>query len=100
MSDHSGPIAQHQGKHPGYLTLIAVWACLVALTGLLVLLSHFGLKPAVLGLLTITPLKAGLVFYFFMHLRYEPPLLKGVVLIALGTLLIFFVLMYSEVAFR
>ena len=52
------------------------------------------------GLLTITPLKAGLVFYFFMHLRYEGALLKGVLLITLGTLLIFFVLMFADVAFH
>jgi cytochrome c oxidase subunit 4 len=48
----------------------------------------------------LTPLKAGLVFYFFMHLRYEGALLKGVVLVTLGTLLIFFALLFADVAFR
>ena len=47
------------------------------LTGLLVLLSRFGQSYAVWGLLTITPLKAGLVFYFFMHLKYEGAAAQG-----------------------
>ena len=91
------PIA---ADHPGYGTFLKVWAVLVALTGLLVLLSRFGQTYAVWGLLTITPVKAGLVFYFFMHLRYEGALLKGVLLITLATLLIFFVLMFADVAFQ
>jgi cytochrome c oxidase subunit IV len=86
--------------HPGYGTFIKVWAVLLGLTGALVTLSHFGQTAAVWGLLILTPLKAGLVFYFFMHLRYEGPLLKGVVLVTLGTLLIFFALLFADVAFR
>jgi cytochrome c oxidase subunit 4 len=92
--------AADAGDHPGYGTFLKVWAALVALTGMLVLMSRFGQNYAVWGLLTITPLKAGLVFYFFMHLRYEGPLLKSVLLITLGTLLIFFVLLFADVAFH
>lgn len=86
--------------HPGYGTFLKVWAALLLLTGLLVTLSHFSQRLAVWGLLLLTPLKAGLVFYFFMHLRYEGPLLKVVVLVTLGTLLIFFALLFADVAFR
>ncbi|WP_005034246.1 cytochrome C oxidase subunit IV family protein [Holophaga foetida] len=96
--DTSHPSTEH--GHPGYGTFIAVWICLVVFTLVLVGLSHLGQGAAVWGLLTLTPLKAALVFYFFMHLRYEGPLLKGVVFVALGTLLIFFALMFSDVAFR
>ncbi len=87
-------------EHPGYGTFLKVWAALLLLTGTLVALSHVSQTAAVWGLLTITPLKAGLVFYFFMHLRYEGALLKGVVLVTLGTLLIFFALLFADVAFR
>jgi len=99
MSEQSTHPSEHATLHPSYGTVIAVWVALVLLTGCLVLLSHFGLRAAVWGLLTITPLKAGLVFYFFMHLRYEDPLLKGVMLVAIVTLLIFLVLLFSDVAF-
>jgi cytochrome c oxidase subunit 4 len=85
---------------PGYRLFVLVWAALVALTGLLVLISHAGQGAAVWGLLLITPFKAILVFYFFMHLKYEGLLLKGIVAVALGTLLIFFALLFSDVAFR
>lgn len=87
-------------EHPGYGTFAKVWLALVALTALLVVMSHAGQTFAVWGLLLVTPIKAWLVFYFFMHLRYEGALLKGVVLVTLGTLLIFFALMFSDVAFR
>jgi cytochrome c oxidase subunit IV len=98
MSDQ--PMSDSHLEHPGYSTFFKVWIGLVVLTGLLVTLSHFGQTAAVWGLLTLTPLKAGLVFYFFMHLKYEGPLLKGVVLVTLGTLLIFFALLFADVAFR
>ena len=87
-------------EHPGYAIFLRVWAALLALTALLVITSRLGPTYAVWGLLVLAPIKAGLVFYFFMHLRYEGALLKGVVLVTLGTLLIFFVLLFSDVAFR
>jgi len=92
--------ASETHAHPSYGTFIKVWVVLLILTGALVGLSHVGQTAAVWGLLTLTPLKAGLVFYFFMHLKYEGPLLKGVVLVTLGTLLIFFALLFADVAFR
>jgi len=92
--------ASHEHGQPGYGTFILVWGVLVLFTLSLVGLSRLGQGAAVWGLLTLTPLKAALVFYFFMHLRYEGPLLKGVVFVALGTLLIFFALLFSDVAFR
>jgi cytochrome c oxidase subunit 4 len=87
-------------EHPGYRTFVLVWVVLLLLTGGLVFLSHLGQGPAAWGLLILTPIKAGLVFYFFMHLKYEGPLLKGVVLVTLLTLLIFFAMLFSDVAFR
>jgi cytochrome c oxidase subunit 4 len=77
-----------------------VWAALVALTAMLVLTSRLGQTYAVWGLLVLAPTKAGLVFYYFMHLKYEGALLKGVLLVTLGTLVTFFVLLFSDVAFR
>ncbi|HEY3269590.1 MAG TPA: cytochrome C oxidase subunit IV family protein [Geothrix sp.] len=100
MSEHAEHAVDHAQDHPGYGTFIKVWVALLILTGCLVGVSHLGQTYAVWGLLTLTPLKAGLVFYFFMHLKYEGPLLKMVVLVTLGTLLIFFALLFSDVAFH
>jgi len=98
MSEHAA--SPHSEHHPGYGTFVGVWIALVLLTTALVLLSRLGQTAATWGLLTLTPLKAALVFYFFMHLKYEGILLKGVVLVCLGTLLVFFALLFSDVAFR
>ena len=100
MSEHAEPTADLHGEHPGYGLFIKVWLLLLALTGCLVGLSHVSQTYAIWGLLTLTPLKAGLVFFYFMHLKYEKPLFKVVILVTLGTLLIFFVLLFSDVAFR
>ncbi len=82
-------------------TLFKVWVALIALTALLVLVSRaFHDSLSVPAMLTITPLKAGLVFYFFMHLKYEGLLLKTMLFAALGTLLIFLGLLFSDVLFR
>ena len=98
MSEPQAELEAHD--HPGYAVFFIVWSVLLVLTTLLVLLSRTGQEAAVWGLMIITPLKAALVFYFFMHLRYEGLLLKGVVTVALGTLLIIFSLLFSDVAFR
>jgi cytochrome c oxidase subunit 4 len=82
------------------VTYVKVWLALLALTGLLAAVSRMGQDTALLGLLTITPLKAGLVLFFFMHLRDEGILLKGLVLVTLGTLLIFFALLFADAALR
>jgi cytochrome c oxidase subunit IV len=100
MSDETESVANHAAEHPGYWTFVRVWVVLVVLTTALVGLSRLGQSYAALGLLTITPLKAALVFYFFMHLKYEPTLFKAVLFVALATLLVFFALMFADVAFR
>ena len=98
----SEPVRQPEAAHPhpGYRVFLVTWGALVLLTALLVLISRTGQEAAVWGLMLITPLKAALVFYIFMHLRYEGLLLKGLVSVALGTLLIFFALLFADVAFR
>lgn len=91
--DHLPP-----SSHPGIY--LKVWMALMALTLALALISRAGPGLALAGVVLLTPLKAGLILAFFMHLREEGPLLRGVLLISLGTLLIFFVLLYSDLAFR
>lgn len=84
-----------------YRTYLGVWAALVALTALLVVAGRFFHESlAVPAMLLITPLKAGLVFYVFMHLRYEKPYLRGMVFVALATLTIFVGLLFFDISFR
>jgi cytochrome c oxidase subunit 4 len=92
--------APEQGHTIEYPTLLKVWAALVVLTGLLVAASRISAAAAVWAMLVITPLKASLVLYFFMHLRYEKVLLKGMVFVALATLVIFLSLLFLDISFR
>ena len=81
-------------------TYFRVWLSLVGLTGLLVLASRLGRGTALAGLLLFTPLKAGLVLYFFMHLGREGPLIKAVVVVTLAALLTLFLLLFADPGFR
>ena len=84
-----------------HATFIRIWVVLVALTATLVLVSRLQHDPlAVWAMLTVTPAKATLVFYYFMHLKYERPLLKGMLFAALATLIIFIGLMFLDISSR
>ncbi|HAH05015.1 MAG TPA: cytochrome-c oxidase [Elusimicrobia bacterium] len=91
---------REQGHVVEYAVLLRVWAALLVLTALLLAASRLSPALAVLALLTLTPLKAWLVLYFFMHLRYEGLLLKGMVLTALSTLLVFIGMLFLDIGFR
>jgi cytochrome c oxidase subunit IV len=89
-------------KMAGYTTYIYVWLVLCALLALsiavvkLELLS--GLSAA--GSLFIASVKAGLVLWFFMHLRNEGWLIKTTLALAVGTLTIIIMLTFSDIWYR
>jgi len=84
-----------------YRTYLTVWGVLVGLTALLVVAGRFFHEAlAVPAMLVITPLKAALVFYFFMHLKYERPYIRGMVFVALATLTTFVGFLFFDISFR
>ena len=94
------PAGSH-GHIVPYATFVRVWIVLLLLTTVLVLASKLGSEDlAVWCMLTLTPLKVGLVFYFFMHLKYESTLLKGMLAIALAALVVFIGLLFFDIAYR
>jgi cytochrome c oxidase subunit IV len=81
----------------GYATFVKVWLVLVVLTLLLVGVSAtLGGGAAVLTMLLVTPAKASLVGYFFMDLRHEGGAIRNMVFVALGTLVVFIGLLFSD----
>jgi cytochrome c oxidase subunit 4 len=93
--------AQEHGHIVPYQTFVKVWLILLCITGLLVYVStthHVAL--AVIAMLTLTPLKAGLVFYYFMHLKYEKPYLKALVFLTLALLILFIGFVFMDISFR
>jgi cytochrome c oxidase subunit 4 len=82
-------------------TFVRVWLALLALTALLVFVSRWRHEAlSVPAMLTITPLKAGLVFYYFMHLKYEGTLLRAMLFVALLILVLFIGLLRLDLSFR
>ena len=83
-----------------YRTYVLVWVLLVLLTAALVLASRVSQAMAVGAMLVLTPIKAGLVFFFFMHLKYERPFLKGLVFLTLGLLTMVIGLLFLDILHR
>jgi len=84
-----------------YGTLVRVWLLLLVLTAVLVFTSKvYHELLSVWAMLTLTPLKAGLVFFYFMHLKYEKPLLRIMVLVTLAVLIVFIGLTFLDVSLR
>jgi cytochrome c oxidase subunit IV len=84
-----------------YQTFIRVWLLLLVLTAVLVLTSKlFHEALSVWAMLILTPVKAGLVFFFFMHLKYEKPFLRALVFLTLGLLTMVIGLLYFDILYR
>ena len=84
-----------------YRTYILVWVALIALTSILVLVSElFHERLAVWAMLLITPVKAGLVFFFFMHLKYEKTWLRALVFMTLGLLIMVIAGFFLDISYR
>ncbi|MBB5348843.1 cytochrome C oxidase subunit IV family protein [Desulfoprunum benzoelyticum] len=85
----------------GYGQLAVVLALLLALTGVTVAVSYIDLGflnvPAAL---TIATLKAALVLLFFMHLRYEGPIIRYGFITTVMFLAIMIGFTFWDVAFR
>jgi cytochrome c oxidase subunit 4 len=92
---------EEHGHIIAYQTLVRVWLLLLLLTGILVFVcTAYHQALSVWVMLTLTPLKAGLVFFYFMHLKYEKPFLKGMVLVTLALLILFIGLIFLDVSLR
>ncbi len=93
--------AEEYGHIVPYRTFVKVWIVLLILTTVLVYVSTaFHELLSVPALLTITPLKACLVFFYFMHLKYEKPFLKALVVMVLAVLTLFIGLTFLDLFYR
>ncbi len=80
---------------------VRVWLLLLLFTTILVIVSRlFHDTLSVWAMLILTPLKAGLVFFYFMHLKYEKTNLRALVLLTLGLLTMVIGLLFFDVLNR
>lgn len=84
-----------------YRIFVRVWLLLLLFTGILVVTSMLWHEAlSVWAMLILTPIKAGLVFFYFMHLNYEKPYLRALVFLTLGFLTLFIGLLFFDVLNR
>jgi cytochrome c oxidase subunit 4 len=82
-------------------TFAAVWIALLMLTAITVSVAkmHLGAFSAFTAI-AIASAKAGLVLWYFMHLKYEKRLLKFLLLVPILTLAVIIGLTFVDVWYR
>jgi len=83
-----------------YLKIFVALIALTALTFVQPYIISGTIGDTVLMQLFIASIKAVLIGSYYMHLKYEAPLFRWIVLFALVTLLIFFVITATDAIFR
>ena len=84
-----------------YGTYILVWLGLIVLTGLTVAVAGTNLGGfSVWTAILIAAVKSTLVLFVFMHLKYERPLFRWMVLVVLVAITIFIVFTFFDVSYR
>ena len=82
-------------------TFISVWLALLALTAVTVTVARMDLGAlSTLTAVVIASVKAGLVLWFFMHLKYEARLFKVLLLVPIVTLAVIIGLTFVDVWYR
>lgn len=85
----------------GYGLLAAIWAGLMVLTSVTIAVARIDLGFLNVAVaLGVASAKAGLVIFFFMHLKYENWLIKGMVLTAFVILAIAIGFTFFDVGYR
>ena len=94
---------KHEQQHHlvSYGTYIMVWLALLILTGLTVTVAGLNLKNyAIMAAIFIAGFKSTLVLNYFMHLKFEAPLFRNMVYVAIFTLVIIIGLTFTDISFR
>jgi cytochrome c oxidase subunit IV len=82
-------------------TFVTVWLVLLGLTAVTVTVARMDLGAlSILTAIAIASGKAGLVLWFFMHLKYEQRLFKLLLLVPVVTLAVIIGLTFVDVWYR
>ena len=101
MSHDAGHHEEHHHEPTGYGTYFMTWFALVFLTAITVTAAglHLG-NASVLVALLIATIKASIVLYLFMHLKYEDATFHRLLLIVIAAMSIFIGLTFTDTLFR
>lgn len=99
---HATTTGGHEAHEPlSYRFLTLIWLGLMCLTAITIAVARIDLGFLnVVAALGVASLKASLVIFFFMHLKYENWVIKGMVLTAFVILAIAIGLTFVDVGYR
>jgi cytochrome c oxidase subunit 4 len=84
-----------------YKVIVIIWLVLLVLTGVTISVSYVDLGALNIWVaLGIASTKSALVISFFMHMKYERPIFKLCLLVALCILAIFIGFIFFDVLYR
>ena len=84
-----------------YKVIVIIWLVLMVLTGVSISVSYVNLGALNIWIaLGIASTKSALVISFFMHMKYERPIFKLCLLVALCILAIFVGFTFFDVLYR
>ncbi len=84
-----------------YKVIVIIWLVLLVLTGVTVAVSYVNLGALNIWVaLGIASTKSALVISYFMHMKYERPIFKLCLLVALCVLVIFVGFTFIDVLYR
>ncbi|HEX5133554.1 MAG TPA: cytochrome C oxidase subunit IV family protein [Candidatus Krumholzibacteria bacterium] len=91
----------HAHEPVGYGSYILTWLALLVLTAMTVTAAgmHFG-SLSVLVALAIAMVKASIVLFLFMHLKYEDRIFHRLLMIVIAAMVIFIGLTFTDTLFR
>ncbi len=91
----------HETHIVGTKTFLIVWICLLCLTGLTIEAARLQLGEwSMAANLLIASLKASLVLWFFMHLKYESRQFRLMFLIPILTITVIIVMTFFDFWYR
>ncbi len=92
---------ERSGHTVPYGTYVYVWVALLLLLAVTIVVAKVEFsRYSVLVNLLIASIKAGLVLFFFMHLKYERWVLKAMLFMVIATLTAVMALFFADVMFR
>ena len=84
-----------------YSRYLMVWFALVLFTGITITVAGLQVGGwSVFAAIAIAAIKATLVLFYFMHLRYEAAIFKVALTVAMLTLAVIMALTFADVSFR
>ena len=100
MSDHEHH-EEHAHEPVGYGMYFLTWFSLLVLTAITVTAAgmHFGSLSVVVALF-IALVKASIVLYLFMHLKYEDTLFHRLLWVVIFAIVVFIGLTFTDTLFR